>query len=155
CGTGAILSSLARRARLVIGVDGSSAMLDLCRSRISAESVPDGGISLRIGELTHLPLADREANFACINLVLHHLSRPQTALAEIRRVLETGGVLFVADFEKHNDETMRLRYGDQWLGFTLEELEGQLEKARFKKTGAQFCPVGRKLSLLLLTARAA
>ena len=59
CGTGAILSSLARRARLVIGVDGSSAMLDLCRSRISAESVPDGGISLRIGELTHLPLADR------------------------------------------------------------------------------------------------
>lgn len=155
CGTGAILASLAQHSRLVIGVDGSPAMLELCRARLAGEPRQGGEISLRIGELAHLPLADHEANFACINLVLHHLSTPQAALSEIHRVLAPDGILFVADFEKHQDETMRLRYGDQWLGFSLEDLASQLERAHFTKPVVQTCPVGRKLSLLLLTARPA
>lgn len=154
CGTGTLLPRLAGRARKVIGVDGSPAMLDLCRTRLeNRESCPTP-ISLRIGDIAHLPLADKEANFACINLVLHHLPNPQAAFAEIRRILAPDGVLFIADFLKHNDETMRVRYGDQWLGFTLEELERQLEPENFARVQAQTWPVGRNLSLILMTARA-
>ena len=53
------------------------------------EGEPEG-VSLRIGELSHLPLRDCEADFASINMVLHHLSNPENALAEIRRVLRSG-----------------------------------------------------------------
>lgn len=152
CGTGAVLAGLRRVCSRVIGVDGSSAMLDLCKNRMAR----GGGceVSLRIGELTHLPLADREADFACINLVLHHLANPGAVFAEIRRILAPGGILFIADFLKHNDETMRVRYGDHWLGFDPDELEAFLEKENFEIVKSEIAPVGRKLKLILLTAKA-
>ena len=75
------------------------------------------GHSKRIGELDYLPLRDGEADFICINLVLHHLSRPSTSLGEIARVLHPGGLVLVTDFDQHSQESMRTMYGDRWLGF--------------------------------------
>ena len=111
-------------------------------------------ISLRIGELDHLPLRDQEADFACINLVLHHLSDPGEGLREIRRSLTTGGHLFVADFLQHHDETMRSRYGDRWLGFDEERLQERLRQAGFEVLSCTRQAVGRGLFLLLVQARA-
>ena len=155
CGTGAVLACLLARARSLIGVDGSARMLELCRRRFSAEDLASERVSLRIGELSHLPLRDQEADFACINLVLHHLSAPGEALREIRRILATGGHVFVADFLRHGDEAMRSRYGDRWLGFEEHELATFLERAGFRLLERQRRPVGRGLTLLLLRAVAA
>lgn len=151
CGTGAILKAMSEHSCSVIGVDGSPAMLGFCRTRLQGESDSCGEISLRIGDLAHLPLADNEANFACINLVLHHLPKPEATFAEIRRVLAPDGVVFISDFLKHSDETMRLRYGDQWLGFSQEELEEHLVREGFTLPAVQTWPVGRALNLMLLT----
>lgn len=151
CGTGAVLERLCGAARLAIGVDGSPAMLDLCRKRLGSQS--GDNFSLRIGELSHLPLADAEADFACINLVLHHLPRPQAAFAEIHRVLRPGSLLFIADFLKHEDEAMRTRYGDHWLGFSRMELETFLGNEGFAPLSASVRLVGRDLELILLEAR--
>ena len=60
----------------------------------------------------------------------------------------------MADFLRHNDETMRSRYGDRWLGFALESLTEQLESAGFVLTGNEQSTVGRQLQLVLLTAEA-
>ena len=91
CGTGLVLERMRERARKVIGVDGSPRMLELARRRFipegSAEAWSDGGapfpaagadipagspalapLSLRIGELDHLPLRDGEADFASITI---------------------------------------------------------------------------------------
>ena len=105
-------------------------------------------------ELDHLPLRDQEADFACINLVLHHLSDPGEGLREIRRSLPTGGHLFVADFLQHHDETMRSRYGDRWLGFDEERLQERLRQAGFEVLSCTRQAVGRGLFLLLVQARA-
>lgn len=149
CGTGVVLNAMRSKASLCIGVDGSTAMLDLCRQRLGA---PGSEMSLRIGELSHLPLADKEADFACINLVLHHLPEPGQAFYEIRRILSPGGTLFLADFLRHKDESMRLRYGDHWLGFECEDLKNFLTSAGFTLQKLTTCKVGRKLSLILITA---
>lgn len=154
CGTGAVLARLLPQAECVIGVDGSARMLEICRRRLEGEGVAEPRYSLRIGELDHLPLRDHEADFACINLVLHHLSEPAAALAEAHRILAPGGRLFVADFLRHNDETMRSRYGDRWLGFALESLTAHLHSAGFTLTASEQCAVGRHLQLVLLTAEA-
>lgn len=152
CGTGAVLAHLLPRAESVIGVDGSARMLEICRRRLEGEGVPEPRYSLRIGELDHLPLRDHEADFVCINLVLHHLSDPVEVLLEVRRILAPGGRLFVADFLRHDDETMRSRYGDRWLGFDEEQLTGGLRRAGFSLLSCTRQPVGRGLSLLLLVA---
>ena len=153
CGTGAVLERLQSRARTLVGVDGSARMLDMCRRRFAPSALADESrLSLRIGELDHLPLRDQEADFVCINLVLHHLSDPEDGLREVRRILAPGGRLFVADFLRHDDEAMRSRYGDRWLGFDEDHLTGGLRRAGFRILSCTRQPVGRGLSLLLVSA---
>jgi ArsR family transcriptional regulator len=129
-------------------------MLEICRRRFTPEDLAQGRVSLRIGELSHLPLRDGEADFACINLVLHHLSDPAAGLNEIRRILKPGGRVFVADFLRHTDETMRSRYGDRWLGFGAEELAESLTAAGFAPLCCSRRPVNHGMTLLLLDAEA-
>lgn len=151
CGTGVVLTELTNHVELTIGVDGSAGMLDLCRNRLRGR---EGSVSLRIGELDHLPLADREADFACMNLVLHHLPAPARAFTEIHRILKPGGILFLADFLRHEDEGMRHRYGDHWLGFDRGEIEKYLDAGGFAVRSLQMAGVGRNLTLILLEAAA-
>ncbi len=153
CGTGTVLEKMLEHAAGVIGVDGSPRMLELCKRRFAPEQLRDGGpISLRIGELDHLPLSDGEAAFASINLVLHHLSSPVAALREIRRILRAGGQTLVTDFDKHGDEGMRTAYGDRWLGFSEEQMTAMLAEAGLTVRAVRREPVSRGLSLLMVLA---
>ncbi len=153
CGTGAVLEHLLTHVATVIGVDGSPRMLELCKRRFRAEQIRDNTVSLRIGELDHLPLCDGEADFACMNLVLHHLSTPASALPEIHRILRPNGLVLISDFEKHDQDSMRQEYGDRWLGFTAENLEGMLCTAGFQPESIQRFPISRDLTLLMVAAR--
>lgn len=149
CGTGLVLEcieELPYRVQL-IGVDGSARMLELARRRLGE------AVSLRIGELDHLPLKDHEADFASLNLVLHHLSDPATALAEIRRVLRPGGHLLVTDFDRHAEERMRTDYGDRWLGFEAAALKTMVEQTGFSVRLCERHPLEQNLGLHILLAQ--
>ncbi|MBQ1420335.1 MAG: metalloregulator ArsR/SmtB family transcription factor [Desulfovibrio sp.] len=152
CGTGTVLVRMLSRAEGVVGVDGSQAMLDICRKRFSDIPGAEQKISLRLGGLDHLPLRDQEADFASINLVLHHLEELSPALAEARRILNGQGRLFISDFLRHDDETMRTRFGDRWLGFEESKLAIFLREAGFNRTHIRKQKVGRGLTLLLVTS---
>ncbi len=128
CGTGELLLALTDRAKQVIGVDNSPNMLEKARQKIRGQ---DSRITLRLGELEHLPLRDQEADCAVINMVLHHLAKPLDSLREACRIVKEGDTLLVVDFQKHSNENMRRQYGDRWLGFEKLELEGFLHKAGF------------------------
>lgn len=149
CGTGGVLEHLLKKSEQVIGVDGSARMLELARRRFVGE---EDRLSLRIGDLEHLPLRDAEADFVCINLVLHHLSNPRAVLGEVARVLRPGGVFLLTDFDRHGDESMRADYGDRWLGFEAETLEGFMREAGFKLSSSSSQPVERGLSLHIFLA---
>ncbi|MBG0791096.1 MAG: metalloregulator ArsR/SmtB family transcription factor [Desulfovibrionaceae bacterium] len=127
CGTGDMLEILAGTAESVIGVDNSPRMLELAEERFSG----DARMSLRIGDLTHLPLRDGEADCTVISLVLHHLPRPLDALVETGRVLKVGGRLLIAEFDQHENERMRTEYGDRRLGIPRVKMRSWLEQARF------------------------
>ncbi len=151
CGTGEVLGKLLEASQTVIGVDGSPRMLELARRRFHESERKSSQLSLRIGELDHLPLRDGEANFACINLVLHHLSDPQIAIEEISRILAPQGLVFISDFTQHKVETMRQTYGDRWLGFSTESLEYYLANAGLSpiKHTIENVHLGLKIHLLL------
>jgi len=126
-GTGSLLPDLAGRAAKVIGVDHSPAMLDEARRRLAADG--QSGIELRLGEMTHLPLADGGAGCVVANMVLHHAADPQAVLREIARVLQPDGTLVLADLARHEREWAREQLADQWLGFEEDELQGWLKAA--------------------------
>jgi len=127
CGAGALLSALAAKAERVIGVDYSPRMLEAARERFAG----DARVSLRIGELEHLPLRDGEADCALLSMALHHLSSPADGLAEAARTLAPGGTILIADFDRHENEDLRRRHGDRRLGFTGAEMRSMLEAANF------------------------
>ncbi len=154
CGTGGVLEELRHGAEEVIGVDGSPRMLELARRRFSENSANNlNNISLRIGELDHLPLRDAEVDFACINLVLHHVSDPKLVLTEIKRILQKNGTVLITEFVKHNNEMLRTEYGDRWLGFdkdTFIEMAQSIGFSFENKEDLEIIPVKEKLSLFQL-----
>ncbi len=149
CGTGSLMERMLEKSLSVIGVDGSPRMLELAKRRLAEDTER---VSLRIGELEHLPLRDGEADFAVVNMVLHHLSHPGDALKEIRRVLRHGGRLVLADFDKHENEKMRSEYGDRWLGFDMTSLALKLTEAGFSLKSSKSFAVERGLSIHLIVA---
>lgn len=120
CGTGALLERLLPRPGVTIGVDYSQAMLDEARAALAKKNC---SADLRLGHLEHLPLGDESVDAVVAYMVLHHVSDPRIALKDAARVLRPGGTLTVVDLMKHQNEFMRERYADLWLGFDLKEFK--------------------------------
>lgn len=129
-GTGNLLDGLRHRVDRVIGVDHSSVMLDQARHRIQDAGLTN--IELRLGEMQHLPVSEAEVQWAVLNMVLHHAPQPQQVFCELARVLAPGGGITFADLHRHQNEWVRERMADQWLGFERSELEGWLLTAGFE-----------------------
>jgi ubiquinone/menaquinone biosynthesis C-methylase UbiE len=150
-GTGALLVELAGRARDLVGVDHSPAMLEEARRRLLRSGI--SGIDLRLGEMAHLPLPDRSVECVIANMVLHHAADPLAVINEAGRVLAAGGLLLIADLARHEREAARDQLADQWLGFGEEELAGWLKSAGFADVAFERIEgKGGQESVLVVTA---
>jgi phosphatidylethanolamine/phosphatidyl-N-methylethanolamine N-methyltransferase len=91
-GTGLTLSQYPCNAEIV-GIDVSSAMLDIARWR--AERLPDRNIRLSVMNAEHMDFPD--ACFDCVALpyVLSVTPNPEKLVAEIRRVCRKGGTILI------------------------------------------------------------
>ena len=83
CGDGALTERLAAAGCRVIGIDNSPAQVRAARAR---------GIDARVADITALDF-DGEFDAVFSNAALHWVTRPDTALAGIRRALAPGGRL--------------------------------------------------------------
>lgn len=88
CGPGALTTVLADRVGVgaVSACDPSPPFLEECRSRLP-------GVDARPGRAELLPFGDNEFDAALAQLVLHFVSDPEAAAAELRRVVRPGGVV--------------------------------------------------------------
>lgn len=149
CGTGDLLPFLGEKSRRVIGVEKSPRMLEAARRRFAGQ---EETFQLRIGELEYLPLREGEADLAVVNMVLHHLPEPVKALQEVHRVLKKGNLFIISDLLRHDQETMRERYGDRWLGFSELEMKKWLEASGFYVKKIEFFDLKKKLRGFIIKA---
>lgn len=94
-GTGAVLCHLARRATRATGVDISSSMRVVARTRVR-----DAGIAnctVRQGDMHALPFADESFDTVLLDQVLSLSDRPRQVILEAARVLRRDGRLLVLD----------------------------------------------------------
>lgn len=152
CGSGDLLPVLIKKAGYVIGVDSSSRMLEEASEKYRTLN-STATIDLRLGELEHLPLRDAEVDCVLINMALHHLADPGKSLAEAARVLKSGGMLLVVDLSAHNDETMRTRFGDRWLGFEPAELKMMIQEQGLRVAANDSISLKKNLKALLILAK--
>lgn len=102
CGTGNNLWFAAREGFAVSGIDGSPSAIDFARRRFAGEKL-EGRFD--VGDFTALPYADGEFDLVIDRggLVCCGLSAGRRAVAEVRRVMRSGGYFLFNPFSsKHS-----------------------------------------------------
>ena len=92
-GTGALAFALGPLVREVVAVDVVPELLEQARTRASAHP----NVAFREGDATALPFGDGEFDVAGSLRTLHHIPRPELAVAELARVTRPGGTILVVD----------------------------------------------------------
>ena len=151
-GTGLMLADLAEKAHRILAVDHSPVMLAEARKSVLEKGLQT--VDFRLGEMSHLPLSDGEVQWAVLNMVLHHAAQPSQVLGELARVLEPRGGVTIADLQRHEQEWVRDRLADQWLGFDVAELEEWFADAGFDRPAfSRVSGRGREQNILICSAR--
>jgi SAM-dependent methyltransferase len=90
-GAGPLALALAPLVREIVGVDLVPELLEAAR-----RSAPENATFVE-GDATHLPFEQGEFDLACSRRTIHHIGRPELAIAELVRVTRPGGQVFVND----------------------------------------------------------
>ena len=105
-GTGTALVAIELRRRApearVLAVDLAEEMLALGRRNVEIAGV--GGIELQRADAKELPFATGAFRCVISNSLVHHLPDPAVGLEEMVRVLAPGGLLFVRDLFRPDDD---------------------------------------------------
>lgn len=150
CGTGELLEDLSvHGADKLIGIDSSPEMLEQARLRLSGYV----NTELRLGEVEHLPMKNKEIDIAVMSMVLHHIPQPRRPIQEVFRVLKQGGIFVLADFEKHHNEEVKQIIGGEWLGFTSDDIKGWLTNEGFGEIRMSSDTVNHGLTINIYMAR--
>ncbi|TVP82642.1 MAG: class I SAM-dependent methyltransferase, partial [Puniceicoccaceae bacterium] len=129
-GEGLLSQLLARRAASVVCIDNSRRMVE-----VGSELAAKNGftnLSYKLGDIEAVPLDDRCVDLALLSQALHHAERPQVAVDEAARILDSGGRIVILDLLQHDFEQARELYADRWLGFSENKLYEFLKNSGFR-----------------------
>jgi ArsR family transcriptional regulator len=127
----------------VVAVDRSAARLARCAARLEQWGLAN--VRLREGSIEDAASLAEEvmprggADLVVISRVLHHLGRPQDAIAAATRLLRPGGHVAIVDYLPHDDESLR-EQGHVWLGFEPDKLHHWIEQAQLAPVVTQPLP---------------
>lgn len=139
-GEGMLSQLLARKARSVLCIDNSPAMVKVGTSLASENGIEN--LTYKLGDIEEVPLPDASVDLALLSQALHHARKPEAALTEAFRILRPGGRLAVLDLNQHTFEKARDLYADQWLGFPPNRLYHWIKSAGFEQVTVD--PVSRQ-----------
>jgi ubiquinone/menaquinone biosynthesis C-methylase UbiE len=129
-GEGTLSQLLAKRAKKVIAIDNSAAMVEFGANLAAEHGLKN--LEYRLGDIDDPPIKAGTVDLALFSQALHHAASPAKALAAAHRILKPGGRLLVLDLLAHGFEQARTLYAHVWLGFSEVELLRLVEKAGFR-----------------------
>ena len=134
CGEGYLTIEASRFARRVVAIDRSETVLARAKAlaavKLARRSPGETGtIEWKRGELENLPLDDESVDVALLSQALHHADDPEVALREAVRIVRPTGRVLLLELRRHDEQWVRERLGDKWLGFEDDELRRLMEKA--------------------------
>lgn len=137
CGNGRLARRLAASGNEVTGVDNSEEQIRLA---LSAQSDSPARPRFVLAPMEHTGLPDASFDLAVISQALHHASDPAATIREAHRLLAPGGRVLVLDLLAHEEDWMRSKFGDFWLGFSEDDLKEWLAAAGFSLVRFEITP---------------
>ena len=130
CGSGAFTTFAARatgNGGIVYALDIQQGMLDQLSLKMDRKENSDiKNVRLILGSAYQLPIADGSVDLVYLVSVFQEIPDSSKILAEIKRVLKTGGILAISEFLFDPDYPLRKTTVKQGLsgGFTLQGVFG-------------------------------
>lgn len=97
CGNGYLSIPILNKANHLFAVDIEPKMLELLRERVNETSKDN--ISYINSDLEQINIIDKKIDKAVVAFVAHEIPNLEKAIAELKRILKTNGVIFVIDWE--------------------------------------------------------
>ena len=136
CGSGFYTQVLASKANSILATDLSPGMLALAQDRIKAVNV-----EFQAEDCQKSSLPDGAFDTAFLSLVIH-FTEPAKTLAEMRRVLKSGGTLIIANLDPlalHGLDRVRCLTRILYHGFTGYRLKPPTGFGKDVTAGKQLC----------------
>jgi len=156
CGTGAAVREAAPMVRRAVGFDLSPEMISQAR-KLAANIV---NVEFREGDVSEpLPFSDGEFTAIVCTTAFHHFPKPLETIAEMCRVLGSGGRVVIADFNRRHpvvfaaDLALRRLQRSHFGVRSPSQLMGDLCAAGFARTS--FCAVSGRLYAFVRAEKAA
>jgi arsenite methyltransferase len=124
-GTGYVAAGLAPLVKQVYVLDGSPAMLEEARKKLSEF----GNVVFQQADGASLPLPDASLDAVFANMYLHHMLDPLASIREMARLLKPGGRLVITDMDTHSYAWLKDEMADVWQGFERSQLRAWFEQA--------------------------
>jgi len=125
CGSGRLARLFAEAGNTVTAIDNSEEQIKLAKKTAS-------DVDFRVGTMDATGLADASFDVILLSQSLHHAANPRDVLREAHRLGAPNARLLVLDLLAHEEDWLRGKFGDFWLGFSEADLRGWIEAAGFK-----------------------
>jgi ubiquinone/menaquinone biosynthesis C-methylase UbiE len=99
----------------VVAIDMAEHMLGVGRDNVRRAGL-EGRVRLEACDAKRLPFAAHAFAAVISNSIVHHIPEPETVLTEMARVLQPGGVLFVRDLLRPDDDAAVRRLVETYAG---------------------------------------
>ncbi len=126
-GTGRMLTLLGNRADQAIGIDISSEMLLVARTRLHEAGLKH--CMVRHGNMYRQPFANHSFDTVTIDQVLSQADNPELVLSEAARILRPGGILLVVDFA----QTTGKKGATQLAGISERSIKRSLQQIGLRR----------------------
>lgn len=150
-GQGDLSLMLANSSKKVIAVDLNQKMLNIIDERANDANI--GNIETLLGDLDNLNIPDSSVDLVVLSQVLHHIPAPEKAFSEITRILKPNGKLMLLDLLAHDQEWVKEKLGDFWLGFESERLAEWIESAKLNVLYQSSIMIEEGLPVILFIAK--
>jgi ArsR family transcriptional regulator len=138
CGNGRLARRLAAAGNRVTGVDSSEEQIRAARA--GAQDLGAAAPEFLLSPMEHTGLPEASFDIVVISQALHHAAEPQQAIREAYRLLVPGGRVLVLDLLAHEEDWMRGKFGDFWLGFEEPDLRKWFAAAGFRDLSFEITP---------------
>jgi len=139
CGIGRLTLKLGKFGKDVIGVDNSAERVKTANNYLALTQTaeyPDTRSPLKVrfikAKMEQTKLPPESCELILISQALHHVADPPAVLREAHRLLIPRGKILLLDLAPHQEDWMRKKFGDFWLGFSPEDLKEWLIKCGFR-----------------------